>query len=131
MAGYEEGMAVTRSTVIVQVTADRDDDGEDVIAMARRLRAELLGLDVDAVEPVTEAAAPPGAKGLSTLVGALAVRLGGAGLKALLVKIKDWAARNGRSVEVTIDGDTLKVTGVSQEQQARLIDVWLARHGGA
>jgi hypothetical protein len=32
------------------------------------------------------------------------------------------------AVEVTIDGDTLKVTGATAEQQEQIINVWLARH---
>ena len=62
------------------------------------------------------------------MAGMLAVRLGGAALVTLVKKIKDWATRNGRSVEITIDGDTLKVTGISEARQEQLIDVWLAKH---
>jgi hypothetical protein len=129
MSQFEvEDFMVDGSDLIVQVTPAADGDLEETVGLARRLRAELLALDVDTVEPLTADAAPPGAKGLSSLAGALAVRLGAAGLKAVLVKIRDWASRNGRTVEITIDGDTLKLTGATAQQQEQLINVWLARH---
>jgi hypothetical protein len=31
-------------------------------------------------------------------------------------------------VEVSIDGDALKVTGATSRQQEMIIDAWLARH---
>jgi hypothetical protein len=65
-------------------------------------------------------------KGLASLAGALSVRLGTAGLKLVLAKAGDWASRNGRSVELSIDGDTIKITGATPQQQEQLIGVWLA-----
>ena len=57
------------------------------------------------------------------LLSALAVRLGEAGLKALVAKVSDWVLRTGRAVEITIDGDTLKLTKPTAEEP------WLAKHG--
>lgn len=84
-------------------------------------------MDVDAVELLTEDNVPEGAKGLATLAGALAVRVGEAGLKTVLAKILDWVLRNGRTVEATIDGDTIKLTNATREQQAAVLDAWFAR----
>lgn len=42
--------------------------------------------------------------------------------------MRRWALRTGRTVEVTIGGDMLKVTGVTTQQQEKIIDTWLARH---
>lgn len=119
---------VKGSDLIVRVNLATDGDEEEAAGLARRLRAELLDLDVDAVESVPDGVVPEGAKGLSSLTGALAVRLGAAGLQAVLGKIRDWVSRSGRSVEVTIDGDTVKVTGATSEQQEKIINAWLARH---
>lgn len=113
--------------LLMQVTAVVDGD-EEAAGLARRLRAELLDLDVEAVEPVSGGVAPEGVKGASNLAATLVVRWGAAGMQAVLAKIRDWVLRNGRSVEVTIDGDTVKVTGASWEQQEKIINVWLARH---
>lgn len=119
---------VGSSELLVRVSPDTDNDQEDLAGLTRRLRAELLDLDVDTVEPLTEDNVPEGAKGLATLAGALAVRLGDAGLKTVLTKVLDWALRNGRTVEATIDGDTIKLTNATREQQAAVLDAWLGRH---
>lgn len=119
---------VGSSELLVQVGPDSDGDQEDLVGLALRLRAELLDVDVDAVELLTEDNVPEGAKGLATLAGALAVRVGEAGLKTVLAKIVDWVRRNGRTVEATIDGDTIKLTNATREQQAAVLDAWLARH---
>ena len=37
--------------------------------------------------------------------------------------------RTGRTVEVSIGRDHMKVTGVTSQQQGEIIDAWLARHG--
>jgi hypothetical protein len=42
-----------------------------------------------------------------------------------------FAARTGRTIEVSIGGDHLKVTGMTSQQQGEIIDAWLARHGPA
>lgn len=119
---------VAGSDLLVRVNPADDGDEEEAAELVRRLRAELLDLDVDAVEPVPDGVVPEGAKGLSSLAGTLAVRWGVAGLQAVLVRIRDWVSRSGRSVEVTIDGDTVKVTGATSEQQEKIINAWLARH---
>lgn len=119
---------VGSSELLVQVSPDTDNDQEDLAGLAWRLRAELLDLDVDTVDPLTEGNVPEGAKGMATVAGTLSVRLGEAGLKTVLTKILDWALRNGRTVEATIDGDTIKLTNATREQQAAVLDAWLARH---
>jgi hypothetical protein len=45
-----------------------------------------------------------------------------------VARIRDWVSRTGRTVEVTIDGDTIKVTGATAQQQETIINAWLARH---
>jgi hypothetical protein len=42
--------------------------------------------------------------------------------------VVSWATRTGHSVEVTIEGETLKVNGVTSAQQERIINEYLARH---
>jgi hypothetical protein len=71
--------------------------------------------------------APNGAKGIGGLA-ALAATLPGSGVAALFRFLRSWATRTGRTLEVSIGGDTMKIGGASQEQQDRVIEAWLARH---
>jgi len=113
----------------LQVLPVADSDAEELADLAGELRAELLGVDVAAVAPLTAEEAPEGAKGLGTLAGWLLVRFGNLdGLRAVLAVLRGWASRTGRTVEVSIGGDTLKVTGATSQQQEMIIDAWLARH---
>jgi hypothetical protein len=104
------------------------EDGQELAEMAGLLRAELLELDVAAVEPFADQASPEDTKGVATIIGWLAVRFGSDGLRAVTRAVCNWAVRNNRVVEVTYGDDTLKVTGATSEQQERIIDAWLARH---
>jgi hypothetical protein len=112
--------------LIVRIDPD-DSDTEELDDLGRRLRVELLELDIDDAGPLP-GPEPHQAKGVSAITGALAVRLGGTVLSAVVQRIRDWVGRTGRSVEITIDGDTLKVSGISSARQEQLIDAWLARH---
>ena len=124
-------MTVSGSDLLVELADAQLVPDEDAPVMLRRLRTDLLDLDVAAVDVLSLESVPEGAKSVSGTVGALAVKLAGpAVLKALVARVRDWVTRNGRSVEITLDGDTLKLTGVSRQQQDELIAVWLARHEG-
>ena len=104
-------------------------DLDELTEVTGRLREELLDLDVDAVDPVSEATAPAHAKGLGSLAGWLVVQLGTVGgLRAVVDVIRGWAARTNRVVEVSCGGEVLKVTGVTSAQQEKIIDAWLARN---
>jgi len=115
--------------LIVRVDAPVDGDREGDDEALRRLRVELLELDIADAGLVPEDEIPPGAKSLSAIAGGLGVKLAVDALAAVVRRMWDWATRNGRTVEVTIDGDTLKLTGATAEQQERLVAAWLARHG--
>ena len=116
-----------RVTLEVQQVSDGDID--QLVELTGLLRAELLELDVDSVEPVEERSGPNQAKGLAVMAGLLAVQLGSVErLRALLGAVFAWAARTHREVEVTYGGDVLKVSGVTAEQQEKIVDAWLARH---
>jgi hypothetical protein len=115
--------------LILQVLPVADSDAEELADLAERLRAELLGVDAASVGPLTAEAAPAGAKGLGALAGWLAVQFGTVdGLRAVVAAVRGWTTRTGRVVEVSIGGDALKVTGVTSQQQEKIIDAWLARH---
>ena len=46
----------------------------------------------------------------------------------MVAAVRGWTSRTGRTVEVSVGGDALKVTGVTSQQQEKIIDAWLARH---
>jgi hypothetical protein len=118
--------------LILQVLPVADSDAGELADLARRLHAELLGVDAAAVAPLPAEAAPAGAKGLGTLAGWLLVQFGTLdGLRAVVAAVRGWSSRTGRTVEVSIGGDVLKVTGVTSQQQGEIIDAWLTRHAPA
>jgi hypothetical protein len=114
------------------VDAGPDSDAEELAELTQRLRGQLLELDVDAVEPATEGEAPAGAKGVELLaIGGLVVQFAMKSeiLRSVVDATSAWLGRqHGRSVKLTLDGDTLEVTGVSSDEQRRLVDLWVARH---
>lgn len=117
------------SDLVLQIVPDADDDAAHLEELTALLREELLELDVDSVEPVSEERAPEGSKGvLAALGGWLAVHFGASGVKGVLSAIVAWAGRTGKTVEVTLDGNTLKLTGTNSEVQARIVEEFLARH---
>jgi hypothetical protein len=115
--------------LIVYVLPVADSDAEELANLAGGLHAELLCVDVP-VAPLTAEAAPEGAKGIDgTLAGWLLVQFGTLdGLRAAVAAVHGWASRTGRTVEVSIGGDVLKVTGVTSQKQGEIIDAWLVRH---
>lgn len=113
--------------LVLQVDPGPEDDVEELAELTGFLQGELLDLDVTAVEQLPDGLVPPGAKGVASIAGWLMLRLGSEGLRVVLVKVADWAARNDRGVEVTYGGKTLKLTRATREQQERIIDDWLAR----
>ena len=114
----------------VQVLPVADSDAEELADLAGGLHAELLDVDAASVAPLPAEAAPEGAKGLADPAGWLLVQFGTLdGLRAVVAAVGGWTARTGRTVEISIGGDALKVTGVTSQQQGELIDAWLARHG--
>ena len=116
--------------LILQVLPVADSDAEELADLAAELNAELLSVDGTSVAPLPAEAAPEGAKGLGDVAGWLVAQFGTLdGMRALVAAVRGFAARTGRTVEVSIGGDHLKVTGVTSQQQEEIIGAWLARHG--
>lgn len=109
-------------------------DGEDAEALddlTRALREELLELDVDAVSRPSEPA-PDGARAVeAAALGMLLVGVGKGALGIVARTVERWVQRVGdRRVVLELDGDRLEVSGISAEDQRRLIDTFVARHAG-
>ncbi len=115
--------------LIMQVVPVADSDEEELADLAGQLHAELLGVDDASVGPLPVGAVQEGAKGLGDVAGWLVAQFGTLdGLRALVAAVRGFASRTGRTVEVSIGGDSLKVTGATSRQQEQIIDAWLARH---
>jgi hypothetical protein len=109
-------------------------DAEELERLARSLRAELLELDVEAVEPVSETA-PDGSRAVDALVvGALVVRLvrNTAALAAVVRTVRGWLGPHGdRRVRLELDGDVIELSGASDDERERLVSAWIERHARA
>jgi hypothetical protein len=70
---------------------------------------------------------PLGAKGIGA-VGALVARIPAGCAGDLIKLLQAWAGRTGRTVEASIGGDTIKITGASREQQDKVIEAWVVNH---
>lgn len=128
-------MAGQQGELAAVLDAGPDSDAEELLQLTQRLRGELLELDVDTVALQTEGEAPEGAKGLDLLaMGGLVVQfaLTSGVLKSVVDTTVAWLGRQqARSVKLTLDGDTLELTGVSSAEQQRLSELWVARHAAA
>ena len=125
-------MGGRQGEVAAVLDAGPDHDAEELSELTQRLRSELLELDVDVAKLEGDGELPEGAKGVELLAfGGLAIRfaLNSTVLRSIVDTTAAWLGRqSARSVKLTLDGDTLEVTGVSSDQQSQLIEQWVARH---
>ena len=123
-------MAQPGTPLLLDLQGLPTDDAEELEQLTGLLREELLQLDLAAVERAPKAA-PSGARaGESAAAGVLAVALlGGSGVLPMVVEaVRAWLARaGGRSLKIAAGDDVLEVSGISSEQQERLIEAWLER----
>jgi hypothetical protein len=116
----------------LSVDAGPGADEDELERLARSLRAELLELDVDAVEPAATGPAPDDARAIEALmVGALVVRLArdSEALTSLVHTVRGWLGTHAdRRVRIELDGDVLELAGPSDEERQRLVDAWIERH---
>jgi hypothetical protein len=119
----------------LSVDAGPGADDDELERLARSLRAELLELDLDSVEPAAAGPAPDDARAVEALMlGALVVRLShdSEALTSLVRTVRGWlGAHADRRVRIELDGDVIELAGPSDEERQRLVDAWIARHGRA
>jgi hypothetical protein len=126
-------VAAERLSLRVVLSAGDDAGAEEQDELTRALRDDLLELDVQDVERPADAVAPEGARaGEVIALSTLLVTLGEGALGIVTSAIGRWVARRGgRSVTLELDGDRIELSGVSEEDQRRLIDTFVARHAEA
>jgi hypothetical protein len=118
--------------LVVRVQPVAGEEDGDLLDLTALLRQELLDLDVEDVRALENDKTPTDAKGVAELVGWLAVQLGSVEtVRAVIDLLHGWAGRRRREVEVTMGGDTLKLSAVSASEQEQIIDAWLARHSAS
>ena len=124
-------MTERAATLEVAVDAAGADD-EELDGLPARLRRELLQLDVDAVDRPAGGSAPAGSKGLDlVLVGTLLVQVGRTAgkLASVVGAVQGWLRSHGdRSVKLSLDGESIELTGASTDAQQQLVELWIRRH---
>lgn len=108
-----------------------DGDADELDSLRGELGEELALLDVDAVERVAVGDPPAGARALeAAAIGQLLVKAGPGTVLAIVRTVRGWLQRSrARSVELSLDGDTIKLSKVSVGEQERLLELFLAKHG--
>ena len=123
-------MAEQALQLAINLGVGPEDDGTEADRSARLLRSELLQLDVASADLADAAGEPDGAKGFGLAsVGALLVNLTALPvLRAIADVVVAWIARGAnRSAKLVVAGESIELTGISPQQQQRLIDEWIAR----
>lgn len=110
-----------------------DSDPVELDELTIQLRAALLELDVDRVEPVRVDETPAGSKpGDAVAVGVLAITLSPIALRGVLRLLETWMAnRPVRKVRVVFGDDNIELEQASAEDQRRLVDAFIVAHGSA
>jgi hypothetical protein len=122
---------VQRLTVVLDGAAETD--AHEVTDLTGQLRRQLLGLEVEAVEPVRNDDVPDGAKPLDAVsVGALVVTCTSGALRAVVMLVDKWLAhRPVRGAKLTIGDDSIELTDVSAADQQRLLQAFVDRNSSA
>jgi hypothetical protein len=123
------GMESNTTRLVLHIDGGADADMEELARLTDRLRADLLELDVDAVDRVHSGASPAGAKGDPVTLAALAVTLAPIALTGLMKALQTWSARHdGATVTVESDGRKIVVTGSPSKEQRQMVESFLAGH---
>jgi hypothetical protein len=115
--------------LIIEVSEDGADPDE-VVALTDALQQDLLELDVEHVDAPVTVKPPDDAKaGDGLALGTLVVTLTPAMLTAVVAVTRSWFSRQAhRRVKLKIGNDVLEMSGMSQDDQHRIVDDWLRRH---
>lgn len=103
-------------------------DQVELDALTLQLRAELLELDVERVDPVRFTQAPAGTKSGGTVaLGVLVITLSPIALRGVFRFLEAWIAhRPVRRVRVEFGDDSIELENASLADQRRLVDAFIA-----
>lgn len=111
----------------VVVVGSQNVDVDAQVELARNLRRDLLGADVEDVRPVVSGSPPAGAKsGEAIALGALVVSLAPGLVQAVIDIVASWLRRQPSDIEVEIDGHRLSGQ-VTQQQREAIVAAYLDR----
>lgn len=122
---------------VVVVSLQQDDaDAEQVEDLAQVLGAEILDAGVGDVAVARGGVPPPGSRAVdAAAVGGLLVTISGSAeaLHHLVGVVRGWLVRAPaeRAVELTVGGQTLRLSNASADQQERLVEMFIRAVAGA
>ena len=117
-------------SVTLGVEGAADSDQQELDQLTAQLRSRLLELDVDDVEPLRGGDIPPGARPVDPItVGALVVTLVPPLLEAVVSLVRSWMEqRHVGGVTLTIGDATIDLKEASDEERARLVQMFVEQH---
>lgn len=138
-------MTVPDKKILINIESDtrenkHDIEPEELEQLTHNLRDDLTELDaVEKVDLVTKEDKldkhPDGLKHKGDVVtlGSLLVTLGVSAASSLVPDLsstlKSWLTRHeNRKLSLEIGGDKLEVSGLSDKEREKLIEVWISRH---
>jgi hypothetical protein len=125
------GIVMSLHRLHIGIYPEGPTDLDELSRLTRRLRADLLSLDVETVDMVKAVPAPDDAKAGDAIEwGQLAVALVASGgiLTTLISAIQSWLTRSkANAVVIEIGGDRLELRSTSLEEQSRIVDAWIQR----
>jgi hypothetical protein len=116
------------AAIIVTVDPGPDADAEETERLTVQLRNELLQLEVDRVDRVSEGDAPDGTRAIELIaVASLLVKFGPGVIGAVAGTLQAWLARgDGRKITVQIADKQITLEQPSDEERRKLVDAFLA-----
>jgi hypothetical protein len=129
-------MSKDKTDLIIRINSGTDIDKEELEKRTQQLREQILDLNVDSVDLVKTRDKPEGSKAGEEVLtwGSLVVSLAASGgvLPSLIGTIQSWLSgrqnRENQKISMEIDGDKIELSGISSDEQRRLIDLFISRH---
>jgi hypothetical protein len=122
-------MSDPRNEVRLQIRMDAD--AEELEHARAQLERELL--EVGAADRVSGGPTPVETLGIDPVArGTFVVAVGRNAIGSFVGVVRSWVSRrSSTAVKLELDGDVIELTGVSREEQNRLVEAFLARNQGS
>jgi len=123
---------IKNNSVILKINTSQDYDAEEIERLTIQLRRDIEELDVEEVTSIKgDASPPPGSKsGDIVTLGSLLVTLAASGgvFTSLIDTLKSWLSRHQHNtITIEIGQDKFQVSGISSDDQQKLINSWIER----